>query len=143
MLKRLLATIFLATVCAGSMAACTTVSQQIGREDVALYDEKALLFLEQTFDTAITVAGNLNAAGLITAEKRPAVEAAFEQAYAALKKARDAYDLGGELDAALQTRDAMARVLGLVALLNRIFQEQPVVVIPDETDRPADGPDSV
>lgn len=127
MIRRILAVLFLVACVPVGLVGCTTVAEQIKSEEVALYDEKALLILEETFSTALDVYAALDASGVITPEREALAKVAFEKAYNGLLKARAAYDLGSTIDAtakAVTTRDAMGVVVGLAALLNSFRSTQ-------------------
>lgn len=102
---------------AAPVAGCASLAARVGNEQLATYDEKALLTAEIAYDGVLTTLQAANAAGAITPERARVILPLLQRAQAALQAARRAYDANQQAEAALATGDAISAVGAVVDAL--------------------------
>lgn len=100
-----------------SVTGCATIAAQSGQEEIATYDERALLTAEVAYGVALTAIGNADSIGLITPEVAATLLPKVEAAQAAIDKARALYDANRLVEAGSASDSAVLQVAAVLQLL--------------------------
>ncbi len=100
-----------------AVSGCATLARITGQEQAATYDEKALVSAELAYSFALQTTIAAVQSGALDAEQRAEADRLFTAAQAAIVRARTAYAAGNSLDGSLATRDVIAQVAAVTALL--------------------------
>lgn len=118
-MKAILAALALALT-APALAGCSTIATWTQSEQVATYDERALLTVELAYSFLLTVVLQADQMGAVSAGDAARILPVLEQVQAAVQRARSLYDAGNAVDAAVATQDAVAQITSLTALLQEL-----------------------
>jgi len=115
-MKKLLAALAI-MVMPFAVTGCATIAAQSGQEEIATYDERALLTAEVAYGVALDSIVAADAFGLITPEVAEKLLPAVEEANAAITKARALYDANRLVEAGAASNSAVLQVASLLQLL--------------------------
>lgn len=117
--KSILAAVALAAFAVGA-SGCSTIGRLTSNEQVATYDERALITAELAYGFLLTAVNQAAALGMVGEEEAAQILPVLQSTQAAVVRARAVYDAGNAADAALATQDAIAQVAALTALLEQL-----------------------
>jgi hypothetical protein len=100
-----------------AVTGCATIAAQSGKDEVATYDERALLTAEFAYGAALEGIATANTFGLISPEVATEILPKLESAQAAITKARALYDANRLVEAASASDSAALQVAILLQLL--------------------------
>ena len=100
-----------------TMTGCATIAARSGQEQVATYDERALLTAEVAYGVALESIATADAFGLITPEVAQAILPKLEVAQAAIERARSLYDANLLIEAGSASDSAVLQVAALLQVL--------------------------
>lgn len=132
MLRKYIAIIMIALFGAFATVGCSTVAQRTGNQELATYDERALIAAELGFSFLTDVIVTADQVGALTPERAARVLPVYRETYRALRAARLAYDANRSAEAVAETRNAIVAVAALTNLLRelqliqRVPEGQPV-----------------
>jgi hypothetical protein len=100
-----------------TMTGCATIAAQSGQEEIAVYDERALLTAEVAYGVALESIATADAFGLITPAVAEVIVPKLEAAQAAIDKARALYDANRLVEAGSASDSAVLQVAALLQVL--------------------------
>jgi hypothetical protein len=113
-MRKLLAAL---AVLAMPLAGCATVAAVSGQEEIAKYDERALLTAEVSFNTALEAISQATTIGAVTPAQAKALVPKVENAKKALDRARTLYDANRSAEG-----ETGGAVLAVAALLQNLIE---------------------
>jgi len=104
-------------IAAPSVAGCAQLAALTQNEQVATYDEKAMISVEALYGYALDQAKAAATSGVLTANQAAKVSALLAKAKDGVAKARALYDKGVDAEASPKTAEALSAVNAVIAAL--------------------------